>query len=307
MFKLLKEKLKKLVNKSQEKIEKSKESIFKKTRRIGEKDVESAFKEIEIDLVQADVAIKTIEAIKQVFKQKVVGKEVEKKKIKQFLANALKQTLLEILNVGSINLIELAKSKKPFLVVFLGFNGNGKTTSLAKLAYYLLKNNKTVVMAAADTFRAASIEQLEHHAKKLGVKLIKHKYGADPAAVIYDAVNYAKSKGIDFVLADTAGRSHANVNLMEEMKKIIRVNKPDLKVLVIDSLTGNDAVNQAESFNKIGVDAIVFTKLDVNEKGGAIISVINQIKKPVLFLGTGQRYEDMKPFDAEKIVEMLVE
>jgi len=162
------------------------------------------------------------------------------------------------------------------------------------------------VFAAADTFRAAAEEQLEEHAKKLGVKVIKHRYGADPAAVVFDAVKHAKAKGIDFVLADTAGRTHTDRNLMEEMEKIIRVNKPDLKILVVDSLTGNDAVPQAREFGKLGIDAVIFTKVDVNEKGGAILSVTHELKKPILFLGLGQGYENLEKFVAEKFVDNLL-
>jgi fused signal recognition particle receptor len=162
------------------------------------------------------------------------------------------------------------------------------------------------VFAAADTFRAASLEQLEEHAKKIGVRVIKHKYGADPAAVAFDAIAYAKANSIDFVLIDSAGRAHTNRNLMDQMKKIVKVNNPDAKILVIDSLTGNDAVLQARMFNEIGVDGVIFTKVDVNEKGGAILSVTHELKKPIMFLGLGQEYKDFERFEKEKFVNNLL-
>jgi len=196
--------------------------------------------------------------------------------------------------------------KRPFLIIFLGFNGTGKTTTMAKIANLLIKNDLSVVFAAADTFRHASIEQLEEHGKNLGVKVIKHKYGSDPAAVIFDAVNYAKSKSIDVVLADTAGRTHIDKNLMEELKKIVRVNKPDMKILVIDSTSGNDVVEQARRFNEVNVDAVILTKWDVDEKGGTAISVAYAIKKPIIFLGTGQSYEDLKPFNVDEYLSEIL-
>jgi fused signal recognition particle receptor len=213
---------------------------------------------------------------------------------------------LDILSVPQLELEKLAKENKPAIILFLGFNGSGKTTSLAKVGKWLLNQNYSCVFAAADTFRAASLEQLEEHAKRIGVDVIKHDYGADPAAVAYDAIAHAKSKGIHFVLIDSAGRAHTNENLMEEMKKIIRVNKPDLKVLVIDSMTGNDAVLQARMFNEVGVDAVIFTKVDVNEKGGAILSVTHELKKPILFLCNGQNYENVIKFNAKEFVDNLV-
>jgi fused signal recognition particle receptor len=237
----------------------------------------------------------------------LVGKEIRRGKENEMILESFKNSLMDILTVPDISLKELAKEKKPVVIMFLGFNGSGKTTSIAKVANWLKKNDYTCVLAAADTFRAASLEQLQEHADKIGVKMIKHKYGADPAAVVYDAVEHAKSKKIDFVLADTAGRVHTNDDLMKEMEKIVRVNNPDIKVLVIDSLTGNDAIHQARSFGQFGVDATIFTKVDVNEKGGAILSVTNELKKPILFLGLGQSYDDFERFEPQKFIDRVLE
>jgi len=236
-----------------------------------------------------------------------VNKNVKRTKVKQIIEQSIRDSLSEILDVPKINLEKLIYQNKPCLLLFLGFNGSGKTTSIAKIAYRLKKNGYSCVLAAADTFRAASIEQLGEHSKKLKVDMIKHKYGSDSAAVIYDAVEYAKSKKIDAVLADTAGRMHTNKNLMDELKKICRVNKPDLKILVIDSLSGNDVVEQAKLFdNDVGTDAVILTKVDVNKKGGAILSVCQLLKKPIVGLGMGQKYEDFEEFEKEKFVKNLL-
>jgi len=170
----------------------------------------------------------------------------------------------------------------------------------------LQDNGLKCVMAAADTFRAAAIQQLEEHANNVGVKIIKHDYGADPAAVAYDAIKYAEAHGLDVVLVDTAGRLHSNTNLMDEMKKIIRVAKPDMKVFIGESITGNDCIEQAKQFNEaVEIDGIILSKADIDEKGGAAISVSYVTGKPILYIGTGQTYDDLKPFTKELVMETL--
>jgi len=287
---------------------KLKEKIVKKVleKKLKREDLEPILENFEVELLEADVAFEVSEKIKNDLIKELEGKEIRKGSEKEVVVEAIRKSLSEILDLPKINLEEEIKKKKPYLMVFFGFNGSGKTTTIAKVANFLTKKGFTCVLAAGDTFRAASIEQIEEHAKKIGVPVIKQKYGADPAAVIFDAKKYAEAKKIDVVLADTAGRSYTNENLMEELKKIVRVNKPDLKVLVIDSLTGNDAVNQAKFFNEIGVDAVIFTKLDVNEKGGAILSVSYLLKKPILFVCDGQKYEDIKYFDKEEFLNNLL-
>ena len=295
---------------------KERKSLFKKItekvvkkfaeKTLNEEDVEPILNELGTSLMEADVSFAAVEKIKNNLKKSIVGTEVKRGKEKEFVISALKKSIIEILAVSSVDLEEAVKSKKPYIILFLGFNGGGKTTSLVKIGKWLLDHNYSCVFAAADTFRAGSEEQLEEHARKIGVRVVKHKYGADPAAVVFDAIKHAEANGIDFVLADTAGRSHTNENLMNEMKKIIRVNKPDLKVLVVDSLIGNDAATQAKFFGEVGIDALVFTKLDINEKGGAIISVVEELKKPILFVCNGQRYEDIENFLPQKFVENLL-
>ena len=303
MFKFLRKKF-------SESIEKLSKKVVEKE--ISEKEIDNFFSEVEIDLLRANVALEVLDNLKLNLKEKLVGKKIQRGKAKKFIENAFKESLLEIIDQGKINFIEIINNKKkigkPACFVFLGFNGSGKTTTLAKLAKYLIDKGFKPVFAAADTFRAASIEQLEEHAKKLGVKVIKHKYGADPAAVVFDAIKHAENSGKDVVLVDTAGRSHADKNLMDELKKIIRVNNPDLKILVIDSLAGNDVCPQAKTFNEaVGVDGIILTKIDVNEKGGSAISAPFSIKKPILFIGTGQNYEDFKEFNPKEFLEKIIQ
>ena len=285
------------------------EKVVKKVaeKKLSENDVMPILNDLENGLIEADVACETAEKIKNDLKNSLVDREIKRGAEDKIVTESIKNSLMEILNVPAVDLISLAKQKKPYLIVFFGFNGSGKTTSMAKVGKWLIENGHSCVFAAADTFRAAAEEQLEEHAAKIGVKVIKHQYGADPAAVIFDAVEHAKANGIDFVLADTAGRAHTNKNLMDQMEKIVRVNKPDLKLLVIDSMTGNDAVIQAKMYNEIGVDGLIFTKVDVNEKGGAILSVTHELKKPILFIGLGQEYKDFQKFDAEKFVSLIMQ
>jgi len=321
MFEILKNKLKKAIKSISEKIEKKEEEKPKKTfegikekivkviteKQLSEEDIEPILNDFEKDLIEADVAYEVAEKIKEDLKKNLVGKAIKRGKEKEVVFEALKQSLLEILTVPEVDLIKLAENKKPFVILFLGFNGSGKTTTLAKIGKWLVDSGYSCVFAAADTFRAASIEQLEEHGKKLGIRVIKQKYGADPAAVVYDAIEYAKANGIDFVLADTAGRAHTNKNLLDQMKKIIRVNKPDMKILVLDSLTGNDILYQCKFFDEaLNVDALIFTKVDVNEKGGNIISSSYTLKKPILFLCTGQNYENLEKYDPNKVLNAIL-
>ncbi|KUH34309.1 signal recognition particle-docking protein FtsY [Thermococcus celericrescens] len=277
---------------------------------ISEKDVENALWDLEIELLEADVALETVEELKERIKEKLVGQKVKIGTNKKALVEeAVREAVLEVLTPEKkIDLLELIKSKeeKPFVIAFVGFNGSGKTTTIAKLAHWLKKNGLSVVIAASDTFRAGAIEQVEEHAKRVGVKVIKHSYGADPAAVAYDAIQHAKARGLDVVLIDTAGRNELNRNLMDEMKKIARVTKPDLVIFVGDSLAGNSVVEQAKQFNEaVKIDGVILTKLDADARGGAALSISHAIGAPILFVGVGQGYDDLKPFDEKWFVERI--
>ncbi|WP_424353815.1 signal recognition particle-docking protein FtsY [Methanobacterium sp. MBAC-LM] len=284
--------------------------VTKKT--ISEKDVDDILFELEMSLLESDVAMEVAEKIINSVKEDLVGRKIRRRSdVAEFTRDALKKAISEILGVETKDLKEMAdkaqKSGEPLKIMFVGINGTGKTTTIAKVATYLINEGYTPVIAAADTFRAGAIEQITHHAENIGVKIIKHKKGADPAAVAYDAVEHAKAKGKEIVLIDTAGRMQTNVNLMDEMKKIKRVVKPDLIIYVGDSLTGNDAVEQASKFDEaVGVDGIVLTKADADAKGGAALSIGYVINKPIMFLGVGQSYEDIMEFKPEWMVDQLV-
>jgi len=283
--------------------ERIKERITKTV--ISEKKFNEFFDELEVVLMENNVALEVIEKIKEDLMREIVEKPLSKGKVEEIIKENLKKSINELF-VDNIDLLSRIKEKKPFVICFVGINGSGKTTSMAKVANYLMKNKLSCVFAASDTFRAASIEQLQQHADRLGIKMIKHTYGSDPAAVAFDAIKYAVAKNIDVVLIDTAGRMHSNENLLQEMEKIIRVTKADLKIFVGESITGNDCVEQARKFNEaINIDGIILTKADVDEKGGASISVSYITKKPIMFLGCGQEYGDLKEFDKEIVVKGL--
>ena len=309
MFDFLKKKLANVVQSITKNVTKTVEKIPKKIteKKISEKDLEGILEEMEMNLLEADVAFEVTEKIKEDLKKSLVGKDVKRLQIKKIVEDTIRKSLLEILDVPKIDLERVIEQNKPCLMLFLGFNGSGKTTTLAKLAQRFKKEKFSCIFAAGDSFRAAAVEQLEEHANRLGIKVIKHQYGADPAAVIFDAVEHAKAKRIDVILADSSGRMHTNQNLMDELKKIVKVDKPHLKILVIDSITGNDAVEQARKFDEaIGIDGVILTKIDVNTKGGAILSVCKILGKPIIALGTGQEYKDLKEFNREEFVDNLL-
>jgi fused signal recognition particle receptor len=276
------------------------------TKKISEKTFDELFWDMELVLLENNVAVEVIEKIKDDLKESLVDKPIPRGKTTSLILDSLKKSIGDLFDVGELDVVELAKSKKPFVICFVGINGSGKTTTIAKMVQLFKNKGMSCVMAAADTFRAAAIDQLQEHADKLKVRLIKHDYGADAAAVAFDAVRHAESKGIDVVLIDTAGRMHSNVNLMDEMKKIIRVAKPDLKIFVGESITGNDCTEQAKRFDEtIGIDGVILSKADIDEKGGAAISVSYVTKKPILFLGTGQEYKDLQKFEPSIVMQGL--
>lgn len=279
--------------------------------KISEKQFEVYGEELELLLLENNVALEVAEDIIKKLKEEIVGKELLKKEIESEIKDSLKEIIRNIL-INPFDILEKIKEKKegqvkdPFIILFCGVNGVGKTTAIAKMATWLKENNFSTVLAASDTFRAASIEQLKKHADKIGVKMIAQDYGADPAAVGFDAIQHAKKHFKDVVLIDTAGRMHTSKNLMQEIEKISRVCKPDLKIFVGESITGNDSIEQVKSFDwAIGIDGIILTKADVDEKGGTALSLGNVTKKPILFLGTGQEYDKIEVFDKEKFLKEL--
>ena len=284
---------------------------FVREKTISEKHVEDILWELEMELLQGDVAMEVATEVVDNVKNDLVGKKIKRSNdITEYTFLALRNAVSDIIDIPGKSMTEMIEEKKaqgePLVVMFVGINGTGKTTTIGKLANYYLKKGYTPVIAASDTFRAGAIEQVTYHADNVGVKIIKHKKGSDPAAVAFDAVEHAKAQGKELVLIDTAGRMQTNVNLMDEMKKIKRVANPDLVIFVGDALTGNDATEQAIKFNDaIDIDGVILTKADADSKGGASLSIGYVIQKPIMFLGVGQGYDDIKEYDAEWMLDQL--
>ena len=280
-------------------------------RELKEKDIEDVLFQLEISLLESDVATEVIDSIKSDLKKKLIGTKVNKKEIEKFVKDSLIQTISSLFDsAGKIDIFSKITSKRasgqPYIILFVGINGTGKTTTLAKLAYLLQKSKFSVVVAAADTFRAGAIEQLKEHTSRLNLKIVAQNYGSDPAAVARDAVLYAKSHKIDCVLVDTAGRMQTSKNLMDQIAKIINVVKPDFTIFVGDSLAGNDTVNQAKEFYEhTKFDAAILTKSDADARGGAALSIVKVTSTPILYVGVGQEYKDLKTFDKELFLETV--
>jgi len=274
---------------------------------LSEKAIDDALFDLQMVLLESDVAFPVAEAITNHMKEELLG---TKKKVfsssEKIVTEALKHAIENVLGNG-FDLVDYIKNhEKPVKILFTGVNGTGKTTSVAKIASFLQSQGISVVVGAGDTFRAGAIEQIRVHCDRLGLKLIAHQEGADPSAVLYDTVEYAKAHKTDVVLADSAGRFHNRTNLMNQLDKIKRVMKPDLVFYVDEAVAGNDAVIRAEEFEKtVSTDGVILTKTDMDPKGGAAISIAYTIGKPLVFIGTGQEYTDMKPFTPSLVINEI--
>ncbi|MFW9809024.1 MAG: signal recognition particle-docking protein FtsY [Candidatus Thorarchaeota archaeon] len=283
------------------------------TKELNEKSLANAVWELQMVLIQNDVAVEVAEHICDLTKEKLLGTRTGRlENVSKFFKTAILESVLEVLTPKHpVDPIEFAAEKKqkgePTTILFVGVNGTGKTTTLAKMASIFKQKGFTVVIAAGDTFRAGSIEQLEKHAQRLDIRVIKQDYGSDAAAIAYDAIAHAKARHIDIVLIDTAGRMQSNKNLLEEMKKIVRVAQPDLKIFVGDALAGNDALSQAKEFhNAIGIDGAILTKVDADPSGGAALSIAYITGRPVIYVGVGQNYGDLRRFDPDWFAQRLI-
>ena len=282
-------------------------------RELSDKDLDESLFDLNIALLESDVSQEVIDDLSQQIKDNLVGMKLQKNETtEQIIASTLKDNFSKILaKAGSVDLISAINAKKqrkggPFKIVFLGINGTGKTTTVAKVANLLKKSGFSIVIAAADTHRAGAIEQITSHAEKLSIKVISQRYGADPSAVSRDALEYASKHYIDVVLIDTAGRMQTAKNLMDEIGKIVKVIKPDIKLFVGDSLSGNDTINQArEFFSYTEFDGAILTKTDADAKGGSAISISYITSKPIIYLGIGQGYDDIIKFNRERFVETI--
>ncbi len=290
------------------------------TYEINDNNIKKAIKEFRDLLISNDVSLEVAKQVSKKLTLKMKGKRAKRfSDLSKMIPEFAKPILIDIISpekpIDIIKVVENHKKssshdseKKPLIFLFLGINGTGKTTTIAKFAYLLKKKGFRVVLAASDTFRSGAQEQLKIHADNVGVKIISGKYGSDSAAVAYDAIAHAKAKYADVVIIDTSGRMAVNRDLMEEMKKIIRVTNPDYTILVVDALAGNDATAQAQAFNKeIPLNGIILSKMDADARGGALISVTYATNGvPILFLGTGQTYDDLQPFFPEKFIDKIL-
>ncbi|WP_411965023.1 signal recognition particle-docking protein FtsY [Haloferax sp. YSMS24] len=276
---------------------------------IEEEDLEDPLWELEMALLQSDVEMNVAEEILETIREKLVGET--RKQVQstgQLVEEALHDALYDVISVGQFDFDQrIAEADKPVTLIFTGINGVGKTTTIAKLARYFEKEGYSTVLANGDTYRAGANEQIREHAEVLGKKLITHEQGGDPAAVIYDAVEYADAHDIDIVLGDTAGRLHTSNDLMAQLEKIDRVVGPDLTIFVDEAVAGQDAVERARKFNDAAaIDGAILTKADADSNGGAAISIAYVTGKPILFLGVGQGYDHIERFDPEQMVERLL-
>ena len=284
-------------------------------KELTEKVLDDVLLDLQIALLESDVAQEVVDDLSANLKKELLGLKLEKEQqATEIVQSKLRTAVAEIFSrTKRFDLIENIKMKKesrggPFVIVFLGINGTGKTTTVAKIANLLRKAGFSVVVAAGDTHRAGAIEQLEQHTNRLSLKIVKQRYGADPSSVGRDAYDHAKKNHVDIVLMDTAGRMQTSKNLMDEMGKIVRVVKPDVKLFIGDALAGNDTINQArEFFDYTNFDGAILTKVDADAKGGSAISIAHITSRPIVYIGVGQGYDDIIPFDSNKFIGSLFE
>ncbi len=279
-------------------------------RRLSDDTLDTVLEDLEIALLESDVALSVVERIRRDLRKELAGKKLKwGADAEAAIRSSFEASVRSILSQPPIDLLARvrAQNPRPYIILVVGVNGTGKTTTVAKLAHWLREQQLSVVIAAGDTFRAGAIEQLLVHGERLGIKVVRQQEGSDPAAVAFDAVAHARARHLDVVLVDTAGRQHTNENLVEEAKKIRRVVQPHLTLFVGDALSGNDTLEQAKEFQKaLGIDGLILTKLDADAKGGAALSATFVTKKPLVFVGVGQGYEDLRPFDVDWMVRRLL-
>ncbi len=287
-------------------------SVFSGKIKLSDSDIYNFLENIRMILLQSDVSFDTTEKLMELLDKELHEGKFNKKDLSDELINSVRNSIGDVIDKKSFNLFDyineqLKLNNKPFKIMFLGFNGTGKTTTIAKIAYNLKNNGRGVVLSASDTFRAAAIEQLDYHAKKIGVPIIKGTYGADPASIAFDSIAYAKSHSIDVVLIDTSGRQETNKNLMGELEKISRISKPDLTIFVGESISGGDLSERIKEFSQhLKIDGVILTKLDCDVKGGSAISISMETGIPIYMFGTGEGYSDFINYDSSYILKSLI-
>ncbi len=287
-------------------LKKTKDALSQKLTMLFARDKigEDFYEDLEDVLISSDVSYSTAEDIVEILRDRMIKEKVSDK---EFVLSTLKEILAEKLeNAGELEI------EYPAIIMVIGVNGVGKTTTIGKLANYFKSQGKSVLLAAGDTFRAAAGEQLEVWADRSKVRLVKHGEGSDPSAVVFDAVSSMKAKNTDVLIVDTAGRLHVKANLMEELKKINRVAEREYpeaafyKFIVLDATTGQNALSQVSTFDEaVGIDGVVLTKLDGTAKGGFVVSLCDEYEVPVAFIGTGEKIDDLAPFNAQEFVDAL--
>ncbi|MCL5427891.1 MAG: signal recognition particle-docking protein FtsY [Candidatus Marsarchaeota archaeon] len=288
--------------------------IFLREVKVKDEDIEPFIEELRTSLLQSDVNYDAAEKILNGIRKGLVDKKLSSRGIDSQITQVIRASILDILKKKvAIDLLKIAAEKKsrgemPLRILFIGPNGAGKTTTMAKLAHMFLKNGFSCVLSASDTFRAAAIEQTAIHAQRLGINVVKGTYGSDPASVAFDAIAHARAHHIDVVLIDSAGRQETNKSLMDEVKKMVRVAKPDLKIFVGESIAGNMLLDQVREFNAaVGLDGVILTKLDCDAKGGNTLSIISEADVPVIYFGLGEGYDDIMSFNPEFIADSIVQ
>ena len=290
---------------------KIKGAIFNKVR-LSDSEINDFAENLKMSMLESDVSYDTAEEFISDLKKKL-SIEINAKDIKNALFDSVRASLLDIMSKAHpINIIDdiekkIKEREIPVKILFLGPNGTGKTTTIGKIGYMLKSKGMSMVFSASDTFRAAAIEQTEHHANALNVPVIKSVYGADPSSVAFDAIAYATAHNIEVVLIDSAGRQETNRNLIGEIQKMVRVIKPDIVIYVGESTSGNAIAEQIKEFSKfIKIDGIILTKLDCDAKGGNAISIANVTGIPILYFGTGETYKDLIPYDPKMIIDAIL-
>ena len=279
-------------------------------KQISEKELDIVIENLKIDLLESEIPFNLVEKISENIKKHMIDRKFSRSdEFKEIIKNEFTKSIVEIFDkVEDVDLINLIKTNKdnPFKILIVCINGSGKTTTVAKIGYLLKENNISSVIVAGDTFRSGAIEQIKEHADRLNLKLISQEYGSDPAAVARDGVEYSKTHNIDAVIIDTSGRVQTDNNLMQEVLKINNVINPDFTIFIGDSLAGNDLVSQAQEFFKFTkFNGSILTKVDADVKGGAILSILSESSKPIIYIGTGQEYKDLEKFNEERFLSGL--
>ena len=286
--------------------------IFTNEIKISEKDADPFLESLRLSLLESDVNYAASEKIIAEIRKELLSSTISSRSLEREIAAIMRNAIARTLDKGTAKSLpeiirESPATGAPFTILFIGPNGAGKTTTIAKVANLLLKSGISCIISASDTFRAAAIEQTVFHAQKLGIEVVRGKYGADPASIAFDAIAHAKAEGINAVLIDSAGRQETNKNLMEEMKKMVRVAKPNMKIFIGEAITGNALLEQVRQFNEaIKIDGVIITKLDADAKGGNTLSILSETDVPILYFGTGEGYDDLMKYDPAFMAESLI-